>query len=113
MGAHRTHTLKLIGDMRLPDSYLAQFRGLYQHVPSLPRASLVREYAAASVFVSNSMSEGMSIVIPAPPPRPRRAPGHTASFDMRNNPAPRAAISSISFQVISASDQVGFSSMIW
>lgn len=64
MGAYRTHTLRLIGDMRLPESYLARFRGLYEHVPSLSRARLVREYAAASVFVSNSMSEGLSIVIP-------------------------------------------------
>jgi glycosyltransferase involved in cell wall biosynthesis len=64
MGAYRTHTLRLIGDMRLPHSYLERYRGLYEHVPSLPRASLPREYASASIFISNSMSEGMSIVIP-------------------------------------------------
>lgn len=64
MGAYRTHTLRLIGDMRLPESYLERYRGLYEHVPSLPRAALAREYASAAIFVSNSMSEGMSIVIP-------------------------------------------------
>ena len=64
LGAHRSHQLKLIGDMRLPNAYLAEYRGLYEHIPALPRAKLVHQYAAAKLFVANSMSEGMAIVIP-------------------------------------------------
>lgn len=64
MGAYRTHTLRLVGDMRLPDDYLVQYKGLYEHMTSLPRNQLVRQYAIASVFISNAMSEGMSMVIP-------------------------------------------------
>ena len=64
LGAYRTHTLRLIGDMRLPDSYLRQFKGLYEHVGKLPRKELISEYAAAKFFVANAMSEGMALVIP-------------------------------------------------
>lgn len=64
MGAYRSHTLRLIGDMRLPKNYLKQFKGLYEHVPSLPRNELIRQYAMARMLVLNSMSEGMAIVIP-------------------------------------------------
>jgi glycosyltransferase involved in cell wall biosynthesis len=64
MGAYRTHTLRLIGDMCLPRDYLTRYKGMYEHVASLPRNELVGQYATASVFVSNAMSEGMSMVIP-------------------------------------------------
>ena len=64
LGAHRSHRLKLIGDMRLPSAYLAEYRGLYEHVPALPRAKLIHQYAAAKLLVANSMSEGMAVVIP-------------------------------------------------
>lgn len=64
LGAYRTHTLRLIGDMRLPDSYLRQFNGLYEHVGKLPRQELISEYATAKFFVANAMSEGMALVIP-------------------------------------------------
>ena len=64
LGAHRSHQLKLIGDMRLPSTYLSEFRGLYEHVPTLPRARLISQYTAAKMFVANCMSEGMAIVIP-------------------------------------------------
>ncbi|GMQ81802.1 MAG: hypothetical protein BMS9Abin05_1238 [Rhodothermia bacterium] len=64
MGAYRTHTLRLVGDMRLPRAYLKQFKGIYEHVPSLPRKDLIRQYATAKMLVLNSMSEGMAIVIP-------------------------------------------------
>ena len=50
--------------MRLPSSYLAGFKGLYEHVNSMPRKDLVEQYATAKVFVANAMSEGMAIVIP-------------------------------------------------
>ena len=64
LGAYRTHTLRLVGDMRLPKEFLSQFKGMYVHVPSLQRNELIRQYATAKLFISNSMSEGMAIVIP-------------------------------------------------
>lgn len=64
LGAHRTHTLRFIGEMRLPKQYVRKFDGLFEHVAPMPRAALAREYAAAKFCVFNSMFEGMAIVIP-------------------------------------------------
>lgn len=63
LGAHRTHTLRFIGEMRLPKQYLRKFHGVFEHVAPMPREALVREYASAKFCVFNSMSEGMAIVI--------------------------------------------------
>lgn len=63
IGAYRTHTLRLIGDMRLPSEYISKYKGCYEHMHPLPRKELIHQYAAAKMFVSNPMSEGMSIVI--------------------------------------------------
>lgn len=64
LGAHRTHRLRLVGNMRLPEAYLNEFKGLYDHIPALPRTKLFRQYASAKLFVANFMSEGMAVVIP-------------------------------------------------
>ena len=64
IGAYRTHTLRLVGEIDLPQSYLGRFAGMYEHIGTLPRHRLMREYAAAKFCVFNHMSEGMAVVIP-------------------------------------------------
>jgi len=61
--AYRTHRLRLIGPMRLTDTFLRDYAGLYEHVPSLPRHALPKEYAQARALVLNSSSEGLAMVI--------------------------------------------------
>ena len=63
LNAHRTAELRLIGDMFLDEKFLADYRGLYTHVPRLPRVDLQRHYAEASAFVFNAMADGFGYVI--------------------------------------------------
>ena len=64
LGAHRSHRLRLIGAMRLPRTYLNEYKGLYQHIPEVSRQNVMDQYATAKLLVANSMSEGMAVVIP-------------------------------------------------
>jgi glycosyltransferase involved in cell wall biosynthesis len=63
LNAHRTAELRLIGDMFLDEKFLADYRGLYTHVPRLPPTELQRHYAQASAFVFNAMADGFGYVI--------------------------------------------------
>jgi glycosyltransferase involved in cell wall biosynthesis len=60
--AYRTHRLRLIGDLRLPGSFLAEYRGVFEHIPRLPRTSLVNQYARAQAFVFNALADGFGHV---------------------------------------------------
>lgn len=62
LGAHRTHTLRLVGDMQLAPTFLQDYRGMYEHVPRMPRDELARHYQEASAFVFNSMADGFGHV---------------------------------------------------
>jgi glycosyltransferase involved in cell wall biosynthesis len=63
LGAHRTHRLRLIGQMHLPAKFLTDYAGLFEHVPPLPRPHLWDHYAAATVFVFPSAGDGFGQVI--------------------------------------------------
>jgi glycosyltransferase involved in cell wall biosynthesis len=61
--AYRTHKLRLIGDMQLTSSFLQQFRGMYEHLPRMPRAALQEHYQAAHAVVFNAVADGFGHVI--------------------------------------------------
>lgn len=62
LGAHRTHTLRLIGDLNLPPSLIAEYRGIFEHVPRMPREQLIVYYSSAEAFVFNAMADGFGHV---------------------------------------------------
>src|ERR1044071_4882900 len=61
--AYRTHRLRLVGELRLPARFLAEYRGVFEHVPRLPRQALKREYARAQAFLFNAMADGFGHVL--------------------------------------------------
>lgn len=63
LGAYRTHTLRLIGRMMLTPKFLADYAGMYEHVPQVPRSDLWTHYAAAQVFVFPSACDGFGLVL--------------------------------------------------
>ncbi len=63
LGAYRTHTLRLIGKMMLAPKFLADYAGMYEHVPQVPRSDLWAHYAAAQVFVFPSACDGFGLVL--------------------------------------------------
>lgn len=63
LAAHRTHRLRLIGDMYLSDQFLDGFRGCYEHIGRVPRSELRRHYAQAAMFVLPAAAEGFAAVI--------------------------------------------------
>lgn len=60
--AYRTHRLRLIGNMDLPESFLADYRGTFEHVPRLLRRELILEYGRAQCFVFNALADGFGHV---------------------------------------------------
>lgn len=63
LGAHRTHTLRLIGKQYLQPSFLAEFSGIYEHIPNMPRSELWKHYCAAQLFVFPSACDGFGLVL--------------------------------------------------
>src|SRR3989442_14204082 len=61
--AHRTHELRLIGDMFLSKKFLDDFRGMFSHTPRVAREELDRHYEEASAFVFNPVADGFGHVI--------------------------------------------------
>jgi glycosyltransferase involved in cell wall biosynthesis len=61
--AHRTHELRLVGEMFLSDKFLSEFRGMFIHVPRVSRSALDRHYSEASAFVFNPVADGFGHVI--------------------------------------------------
>jgi glycosyltransferase involved in cell wall biosynthesis len=61
--AHQTHKLLLVGDMQLTDSFLNDFRGVYEHKPRLPFSELQEIFRRARAFVFNAMADGFGLVI--------------------------------------------------
>ena len=62
LGAYRSHRLRLIGDLELPDRFLKQYRGTFEHVKSMPRGRLGVEYGGAMAFVFNAIADGFGHV---------------------------------------------------
>jgi glycosyltransferase involved in cell wall biosynthesis len=61
--AHRTHELRLIGDMFLSAKFLKDFQGMFTHVPRLEREKLDQRYREAAAFVFNPVADGFGHVI--------------------------------------------------
>jgi glycosyltransferase involved in cell wall biosynthesis len=55
--------LRLVGRMSLTPDFLADYQGLYQHLPSMPRERLRAEYQAADVLVFPTLGDGFGMVI--------------------------------------------------
>lgn len=55
--------LRLIGPMRLPEAFVAGYRGLFEHVPHVPRALIGSEYRAADLLAFPTLGDGFGIVI--------------------------------------------------
>lgn len=61
--AYKTHRLRLIGEMRLPEAFVAEYRSVFEQVPRLGRSRLVAEYAGAQLFVFNALADGFGHVL--------------------------------------------------
>ena len=61
--AHRTHELRLVGDMFLSAKFLQDFQGMFTHVPRLARDELDQHYREAAAFVFNPVADGFGHVI--------------------------------------------------
>lgn len=61
--AHRTHELRLVGDMFLSAKFLKDFQGMFTHVPRLARDELDQHYQEAAAFVFNPVADGFGHVI--------------------------------------------------
>lgn len=59
----RNAALRLVGPMRLSASFLSRYRGLFEHVPYLPRAELQREYQAADLLAFPTLGDGFGLVM--------------------------------------------------
>jgi glycosyltransferase involved in cell wall biosynthesis len=63
LGAHRTHRLRLVGEMRLPRAFLDEYQGVFEHVPRIKRDRLRAEYLNAQAFVFNALADGFGHVV--------------------------------------------------
>jgi glycosyltransferase involved in cell wall biosynthesis len=55
--------LRLIGPMGLTARFLEPYRGIYEHVPYLPKARLAAEYCSADVVVFPTLGDGFGLII--------------------------------------------------
>jgi glycosyltransferase involved in cell wall biosynthesis len=49
--------------MELADEFLAPYRGLFQHVPHVPRSELARHYREADLLAFPTLGDGFGLVI--------------------------------------------------
>ena len=61
--AHRTHELRLVGDMFLSAKFLQDFQGMFTHVPRLARDELDQHYREAAAFLFNPVADGFGHLI--------------------------------------------------
>jgi alpha-maltose-1-phosphate synthase len=59
----RDARLRLVGPMRLPETFLAPYRGLFEHVPHVPRALISQEYQSADLLAFPTLGDGFGLVI--------------------------------------------------
>lgn len=55
--------LRLVGSMQLAPAFLSRYEGAFEHVPSMPRAALEREYHAADLLAFPTLGDGFGLVI--------------------------------------------------
>ncbi|RBP45328.1 glycosyltransferase involved in cell wall biosynthesis [Roseimicrobium gellanilyticum] len=61
--AHRTNRLVFIGPMHLSSHFLQDYKGVYEHLPRMPRSKLALHYLRASSLVLPALAEGFALVI--------------------------------------------------
>ena len=61
--AHRTHELRLVGDMFLSGKFLKDLQGMFTHVPRVARDELDQHYRQAAAFIFNPVADGFGHVI--------------------------------------------------
>ena len=62
LGAYRTHRLRLIGEMDLPQRFVSEYRDVFEHAPRMAREQLGVEYNKSQAFVFNAMADGFGHV---------------------------------------------------
>ena len=55
--------LHLVGPLRLSESFLAPYRGIFRHWPYLPKSDLPARYAAADLCAFPTLGDGFGLVI--------------------------------------------------
>lgn len=55
--------LRLIGPMRLAEAFVAGYRGLFEHVPHVPRSLIGSEYRGADLLAFPTLGDGFGLVI--------------------------------------------------
>lgn len=55
--------LRIVGPMKLTRTFLASYRGLFEHVAHLGRADLEREYQAADLLAFPTLGDGFGLVM--------------------------------------------------
>lgn len=55
--------LRLIGRMGLTRAFIEPYRGLFEHIPYIPRVRLAAEYQAADVLVFPTLGDGFGLVM--------------------------------------------------
>ena len=63
LAALRDARLVLVGRMSLSKRFLAKYQGLYEHIPYVPRAGLMRYYHDADVLAFPTLGDGFGLVI--------------------------------------------------
>jgi glycosyltransferase involved in cell wall biosynthesis len=59
----RDARLRLVGPIRLTDTFVAAYAGLFHHVPHVPRSRLAHEYRAADLVAFPTLGDGFGLVI--------------------------------------------------
>ena len=55
--------LRLVGPMRLTGGFLAPYRGLFEHVPHVPRIEMASQYWEADLLAFPTLGDGFGLVI--------------------------------------------------
>jgi starch synthase len=61
--AYKTHRLLMVGDMHLSPTFLKDYKGVFEHIPRMPREDLRELYLSADAFVLPALAEGFALVI--------------------------------------------------
>lgn len=63
LAAHRTHRLKLFGGMSLSRRFLADYQGLFENIPRVPRTVLQDEMRHSKALVMPSIADGFGLIV--------------------------------------------------
>lgn len=63
LAAHRTHRLKLFGGMALSQRFLADYQGMYENIPRVPRTVLQDEMRHSKALVMPSIADGFGLIV--------------------------------------------------